>query len=646
MNWSPRSLRLLAIGVILSTTLLAYLPGISGPFVFDDYSNLLGNPYVQVGSLSLDEIKRAIFSLQAGPLQRPVAMLTFALNFYFAGGFGDTTSFKAVNIAIHIVNSLLIFWIAQKLLSRAVALQRSAGHVSALLRPERVLPLSAIAALLWALHPIQLTSVLYVVQRMTSLSALFTLAALSAYLTLRLSPALTRIRQGMLILAIATCALLGALSKENALLLPLFVAAIEITLFRGAWPWPLWSSLSPRTKWLLLILGALATLAVLAVALRIALPAYAIRDFTLSERLMTQARVLFFYIGLILVPRIDQFALLHDDIPISMSLLTPWTTLPSVLGIGGLALSAIWLRHRMPLASLGILWFFAGHLMESSIFPLEIAHEHRNYVSLLGVAILIIAVAARLTSARAVPRALSALAALALLFGAVTFLRANQWSDTLQLYQYEAAHHPRSPGAHAGLGTLLSAMGDYPGAIKALRHAAELAEREPAYHIGMHMIAAKQGHRLPEDDHQETLRRLRGIRISATAALTLDSVNRCILENCSSLQPKLVEWMHAILETNPPSHEASFFNYLLGRALRGQGRLNEAIEALALSHEQDRIYLLPLLELASIYIDARNISGADVIMRKLRELNARSFHPRTKELEQLERELAQARAVK
>src|SRR3989344_2713032 len=104
-------------------------------------------------------------------------MLSFALNHYFAGSFNDSTPYKLTNIVIHAVNGLLLFWMMSLVFLRLTQLRPSAQLRTGINR-NTYLVLASIVAVLWVMHPIQLTSVLYLVQRMTALSGLFTLLAL------------------------------------------------------------------------------------------------------------------------------------------------------------------------------------------------------------------------------------------------------------------------------------------------------------------------------------------------------------------------------------------------------------------------------------------------------------------------------------
>ena len=110
--------------ILLATLLLCagvYLPGISGPWMFDDYTNIIHNSYIHISSLSLDNLYHAAFSLESGPLRRPISMASFALNYYFADGL-KTTPFKATNLGIHLLNILLMFWFAALVFLRVRAI--------------------------------------------------------------------------------------------------------------------------------------------------------------------------------------------------------------------------------------------------------------------------------------------------------------------------------------------------------------------------------------------------------------------------------------------------------------------------------------------------------------------------------------------
>ncbi|HYQ72268.1 MAG TPA: hypothetical protein VET88_10110, partial [Gammaproteobacteria bacterium] len=173
---------------------------------------------------------------------------------------------------------------------------------------------------------------------------------------------------------------------------------------------------------------------------------YGGRDFNLQERLLTQGRVLVFYLQMIVMPSIQALGLYHDDIPISHGLLDPPATLYSLLALAGMLLAALVLLGKRPLVSLGILWFFAGHVLESSVIPLEIAHEHRNYLADYGI---LLALGSTIAEASTLHRARTLLntavpAMFLVMFAYTTWLRSEQWSDNINHATYEALHHPQS----------------------------------------------------------------------------------------------------------------------------------------------------------------------------------------------------------
>lgn len=633
---------------LVSLPVAIYLPGAWGPWLFDDYSNLINNVYLKIDVLDIEQLSKASYSLEAGPLQRPLAMLSFALNYYSAGDFSSAFSFKLVNIGIHAINGLLVFWFLTLVFRRLTELRidsvKDGNHPS----PQQIRFAAALVSLLWVVHPIQLTSVLYVVQRMTQLSTLFTLLALIFYLLGRLRTIRGNV-QGWVWITGGTLGwgAFGILSKENAVLIPVYVLVLEFLLFSGEYPWRRWWLLPAKTRYALLAMAGIVSLLAIALVVNYSLPNYAVRDFTLPERLMTEARVLMFYISLIVVPQINRFGHQHDDIAISHSLIDPWTTLPAILAIVALLGIAFWLRHRYVLLSLGIFWFFAGHLLESTVLPLEIAHEHRNYLSSLG---MLLALSQGLwVLYRHYPQKRVMLATPALLlvvFSAITLIRASQWSDEESFTFYEAHHHPNSPRAQMSLSLLHAATGDYARATATARRAWELKPSEVGYLLNAHLIAARYRQPPDHDLQAETLARLRTERLTATTYSALQSVASCVHNWCSTLKRPLEEWSRTVLESRLEDVDRSFFYYLLGISLQNQGRHTDAANAFWRAHSEDRRYLLPLLSLAKMHIHTRRFAEAEQVLETLRSASLVATHRRDREIDALAAELANARRHK
>ncbi len=630
---SPRlSIWLASILIILCG--LVYLPGISGPFVFDDATNLLGNSYVQISELSIKSLYRAAYSLEAGPLHRPIAMISFALNYYFAGSFDNAAPFKLTNIVIHVGNGLLIFWLLRLIFTRLAYVEPQTNISIQLYQDKtKVNLLSAAIAMLWLAHPIQVTSVLYVVQRMESLAALFTLLGLICYLQGRM-----RMVSGqnggkwLVLLGVTGFGVLGILTKENAALLLLFMVALELVAFRNETPWTQWRTLS-RTKQFIIVSSVLLFVTVAFISLILyALPGYAIRNFTMPERLLTEARVLIFYLSLILVPRIDQFAIYHDDIAISTSLLTPWSTLPSLIIIVALLITAVMALKKYPLLSLGLLWFFTGHAIESTFLGLEIAHEHRNYLASLGVWLVLAFLIIQLRYKFEIKKSWVILPILIISFSAITVLRSNQWSDFNGLAQYEAAHHPDSADAYNFLGVNLARQHQFIASYEAFRQASRIAPSEPLYLINTHFAAMLAGIKLDTKDRELAVKTIAEHQYAPSVYNALENISTCLQNQCSYLQPIILDWTKYLIKRAPDSHLRSFYYYLRGLALAGQGRYTEAIAAQEHSRQDDTMYLHPLIAICQIYIQRGNIAGAERSLAELRLANQGNLHPRDKEI--------------
>lgn len=436
----PTWLAVLGLGLV---ALAVYGPGLGGSFFFDDGPSILHAPGVRMSEISQEALAQAWFSGGAGPTGRPVAQLSFAFNHYFSGF--DAWAYKLSNLLIHGLCAAVVYVLLLELFS---------GRRETRLANARWL--ATAGAAVWLLHPLQLLTVLHVVQRMTSLSALFLLLAFWLHIVARRSAG--RVAIGWTLLAWGVAWPLSILSKETGLLLPLFVLAWELLLRRDqAGQIDTCAKIYVATVMMAMTGGLLYLWSGGASWLW---AGYDFRPFDVTQRLLSEARVLWFYVGLALLPRSSAFGLYHDDIAVSTDWLTPWTTLPAVLG-WVTALWFIWyLRRRAPLVSFGMAWFLVGHLLESTVLPLELAHEHRNYLPLLGLLLaLIAALAQQLERGVIQARVLAGLALLILVGCAgMTALRAHQYGDELRRTLAEVQHHPDSARSRYNLGMVLAGL--------------------------------------------------------------------------------------------------------------------------------------------------------------------------------------------
>ena len=422
--------------LIAALTLLAFWPGVSGGFLFDDYPNIVKQERVHVTELSVESLSEAWSAFSIGPFGRPLAMVTFAVDHYFSGL--DPRGYKITGLAIHAINALLVF----ALLAMLLRLRPGKG--------EEGLAIAAILAILWAVHPLQVSTVLYVVQRMETLSLSFVLLALIAYLHGRTLQVSGR-RAWPWLLACPPLVGLGLLSKETAALFPALTLALELTVLR-------FSCKSEQTARLLKWAYGTMAAAGAAIFLFYIVPhyateeIYAIRSFTLEERLLTQLRVLPTYLLWILVPQPASYSFYYDTYQASEGLLSPVTTLLGGLFLAALVAAAVLARRKIPLFSLGIAWFFVAHALTSNVIPLELVFEHRNYFAILAVLLALYGLVDAIPRGE-IPR-MRSFAALVLVLGfmTLTVIRSAGWGSSMQLALELAQRNPESSRASMDLG--------------------------------------------------------------------------------------------------------------------------------------------------------------------------------------------------
>src|SRR5260221_7420338 len=202
--------RLASLLVLLFVATMVYWPGLGGGYTFDDYPNIVDNAALHVTRLIWNDWLAAMLSSPASALQRPLAMLSFAINHYFTGL--DPRPMKLTNIAIHLFNALLVFGLIRSILRAAL----SPEHVQA----RRIEWVALFACASWALHPINVMGVLFIVQRMESLCHAFVFAGLWMYVAGRMRQRDGRRGWGLVLGGLIACTSLGLLCKEYAARLP------------------------------------------------------------------------------------------------------------------------------------------------------------------------------------------------------------------------------------------------------------------------------------------------------------------------------------------------------------------------------------------------------------------------------------------
>jgi tetratricopeptide (TPR) repeat protein len=559
--WSDDGRTLGAVCLLLCLIGAAYAGSLNAVWTLDDLPNILHNPGIQIEDLRVPSLCGALYAPQLPDepskkkINRPIAYLSFALNWYL--GHDSAAGFRLVNIAIHLGNACLLFLVIRRLLAAPRLRGRLNGQARAI---------AFCSAGLWALNPIQSQAVVYIVQRMTLLAAFFCLLATWAYLRARESPS-TSAKVLFFILA-AGAFLAGTASKENAVMLPAALLLIEICFFQDL-------RVAAGRKWLVRVgAGGLALTAAAAAGLiwtggLSAALDYSGRLFTPWERLMTQPRVLWFYLSQIFFPLPDRFSLIHE-IAVSRSLLDPWTTLPAWLGLLSAVGMGCAMIRRHPIAAFGILFFFLNHLIESSIIGLELIFEHRNYLPSLFLFFPFAAGAAdalgRFRGKRALlrPAFIASAAALLLLFGAATHIRLYTWLDAKALWE-DAAR--KAPGAMRPLHNLAyeyyEKRGRYREAYELYHRSLTLADQNRKGVAIAHSNIANYHYR--NGDFLQALAHL-DQAVAATPDISFFQYFRSVVMMRLGRLPEAREQVAELLQRYP---EASHYRYLMARILLG-----------------------------------------------------------------------------
>ncbi len=602
-------------------TALVYAPGLSGGWVLDDLTNIVQNPALFIHPWSYGAVMHAAFSFDAGPLRRPISMLTFALDRTFFGQ--GPLSFKITNLALELVNGLLLLGFTRKLL-RIGRRRWSTDWTDCEIDYTA---LAVVAA--WLLLPLNLTSVLYVVQREAALAAAFTIAGAWFYISARERQLERGGGGGRLVAGFAAFLVLATLSKESGALLPVYTLLLEALLFRFKDP-------SGRTSRgiLFFYLGFLVLpgLAGLAWTYETGLLSYAGRPFTLAERLLSENRVVLHYIGWALLPSLADFTVFHHLTP-SSGWLTPPSTFLSALALALLLVLAFLLRRKNPLAALGIGWFFAGQLMESTIFPLELVFEQRNYLADWGLVLVVFSLlllAAPRGRHRIARRAVSVL--LIAFYASVTAQWAWAWRNNITLAIDQAVFHPHSPRAAYFLGEELSDLtigGDaklYPAAVVALDRAGRLPNADLLPDAAKVILSQETGHPTEARWFSTMEAKLRSRVLTVSDLEALQGIVICETNHHCHLPPP---WMKALFQAALDSPRIDRLPFIKGNllVLDGNWRFDDHLPLAPIRRlNAEAAHLNPgvpqyRINLASIDLAMGNVKAARRDLALLKSMN-------------------------
>jgi len=550
---TQQRIALLGFCVALVVACACYWPATGGVFQLDDRSNLGGLAYVE----NLQSAWEFVLSGTAGPTGRPLALATFAMQ---AGSYDHGAgAFITVNILIHLLNAALLagcmYWLAL-----LCSFER-----------HRAATIAAIAASLWVLLPLLATASMLVVQRMATLSATFVLLGMAGYLLARrrLDSAPGKALTAMS-LSLAAGTVLAGLCKESGLLLPLFILVLELTILEPpmnvvARRWRSWQALFLLLPCALL-LGYLASRASYSDAV------IAHRGFTGWERLLTEAHLLWLYLYKAAVGLPGQFGIFQGAPPVSRSLFEPLTLVASLSWVVLAILAIVW-RRRFPLAAFAVLWYLVGHLLESTVMPLELYFEHRNYLAIAGPLFAVTAIGVQLAPQyRRIAMVVAAIVLSANTFWLYSF--ASLWGEPSPASRYWATQFPESVRAVTNLATFQLAE---EGPLQTLQTLDEFVIDHPQ-HAYLRIQELNLLCRIGADqDHSQVIERLAQrlpeVAFTFTAGTMLSELfSTSVSTGCSSVRPDTVRALAMQLRSNPRYAQIALYNQFHFKLLAGIAR--------------------------------------------------------------------------
>lgn len=543
-----------------------YQPGLQGSLHFDDEVNLRGLNTVTDWESALQ------FSLGGWNLfGRSLALASFAAQAHEWNN--SLENLLWVNVLIHAVNTLLVGCLAYVMARLHPALHKRAEWIA------------VGVAMIWGLAPIHVSATLTLIQRMTTLSASFQLLGLLAFVVGRQYGSQRKTLAAVLIFfAMPLFTLLALLSKENGALLPLFCLVIEF-----CWLRQVCACLPGRFKQLLnllLIAPLLVLLAYLAWTAWHAEVVYASRNFSLSERLLTQSRILAHYTHDFVLPRAINFSPFADDYPISQSLFLPLSTSISLLFWGALLAFCIWLRRYTPWPFFGLAWFLVGHLLESSVIPLELFFYHRNYLPVLGPIFAIVALLASLQDEGRTKLASMLATTYIGLSAFVLWSTTTLWGDPLLASTIWLDRHPNSERAILYAAQRQVLIDERRGAYKILQQGARDNPENLGITMGYMQFACL------EKEKGKALEAMNGVfhaiplaSYSNASIQTLDKILGFVIKKeCNELSIEDILRIIAEIEKNPrfQKHKIGLavLSQIKARALVNMGNKKEAIQSL------------------------------------------------------------------
>jgi tetratricopeptide (TPR) repeat protein len=549
--------------------LLAYANTFKVPFQLDDEDNIVENRTIKD--------LRALIKPSAVKNIRYIGVLSFALNYKVNGL--NVTGYHIVNLSIHIINALLVYWLIVLTFSTPF-LEKSELKGSSNL-------LALFTALLFACHPVQTQAVTYIVQRLASLATMFYLFSIVMYVKARLGQTTFSVSTLSFYFLSLVSTILAMKTKEIAFTIPVVIAVYEFMFFSG----------KTKTR-LLYLIPLFLTMPIIPLSLiRIVKSPGSlaggmslgdlIGDVNITtklqtemprlEYLFTECRVIVTYIRLIFFP-VNQN--LDYDYPIYPSFLDPRVFLSAFLLLSILSTGVyLFYRYRnssMPtrLISFGIFWFFITLSVESSIIPIaDVIFEHRLYLPSVGIFMAIstsvFAIVKKQSRRQVLNKALiGAFVIIIVVLTGVTYARNRTWLSRDGLWEDVLMKSPLKPRPYYNLGVVYQDLGLFDRAIEYYKTTINMSPAYARAHNNLAIVYASKGLHEKAIEQFKTTIRIKPDHVEAHYNLGLEYAMTGQFE-------KAIEQYSEALRLRPDYVEA---HTNLGIAYKKKGQLEKAIE--------------------------------------------------------------------
>jgi len=618
-SWTRTYLPLvLALGV-LCAVVFCYYAALNGPFLLDDVQSVFK---ARLSSFNASELMGVVFADKSGIFGRPVSVLSFSINSLFAGE--EAYAYKVVNLAIHIITAVLLYLLLVRVLGIVADKTRLDEHEIKLV--------SIATCAIWLVHPLQVSTVMYVVQRMAMLSTLFSVAGLLVYLEMRvrLQQAGNTARQpvpnplllwGLLLI----CCALAILSKENGFLIFIYILVLEVVLFRL-------QGKTQTDKTFNLLFAALIVFPILAGVVFFLLKqdslmaGYVIRGYGWVERLMTQPQIIVYYMKQIFLPDIYDMSLYHDGYPVVREI-TPRFILSVAFLLVTMIFSVLTCR-KYPLICLGLALFLASHLLESTVLPLELIFEHRNYFGVFCLLMPAVVYLFQLTRSFRVRYAFPALMAAAFsLLGFQCYARSAEWSSDVQFHSASLASKPHSRRAIDNWTRILLAQGKLPETLSHLEKSIDKLPEITKFRVFHLMISGALGS-TNEPYLEDILARLKTQPIISADVEALKEIKVSHdLKRFTWPDIKAISDLYSAALSNPqkqlkPQAESVIYMHY-SDILLDQGRNREALEAIRTSVQLDEVDPDTQSRLLKLQMEVGDANGATRSLKALKRLDVK-----------------------